>query len=70
MIHATSVVKKIHFTSTSMVVAKKKRLQQLFREIVDEENQYDPQEMILTHYDCLSMYNVHMPLAASQLSSW
>ena len=29
MIHATSVVKKIHNPSTSMVVAKKKRLYQL-----------------------------------------
>ena len=31
MIHATSVVKKIHFRSTSMVVAKKKRRNRLFK---------------------------------------
>ena len=35
-----------------------------------QENQYDYPESISTHFDCLSMYNVHMPLAASQLSSW
>ena len=36
----------------------------------NKENYKASPERVSTHCDGLSMYNVHMPLAASQLSSW